>query len=356
MSKVTWNLARHLPAPLSALSLLVSGTHVLSSAPRLRRSAPIAPPAQARIIVNPTSGGGRGASAMRELAATASWLTEHGLVAELCPTTAPGGARILAAEAVSAGMRMVIAAGGDGTINEVVQELAGHTAALGVLPIGTVNVWAREMNIPLSLTEARKVLIEGLHRRIDLGRAGSRYFLMFAGIGIDAEAARRVEHRWLKRVGLKLLDYVALGGFLGLTQRPARVWVRVEGRRRATHAVQIVVGNTRLWGGTFAFTPNAFVDDGWLDVVFVGGHHVIHRVAVILRALLRLPTRGSGVRYERVRTLCLESETPLGVEVDGELHGYLPMTFSIMPNALTVVLPHNAPADLFIRQPITSTS
>ena len=349
VSRAGWRVMRRLPAPLSALSLMVSGTHMSAViTERSRRLARSQPAAQVRIIVNPMSGGGRGALVMDELRATASWLTKHGLATELTPTAAPGGARELAADAVRAGMRMVVAAGGDGTINEIVQELAGHTTALGVLPIGTINVWAREMNIPLSLAESRKVLIEGIHRRIDLGRAGTRYFLMFAGIGIDAEAARRVESGRLKRIGLKLLDYIAIGGFLGITKRPARVWVRFDGRKHGTHAVQIVVGNTRRWGGAFAFTPRAYVDDGWLDVIFVGGHRLRHRAAVILRALLRLPSLGPGARYERVRSLHIESESPLDVEVDGEIHGHLPMTFSAVPHALTIVVPRTAPEDLFI--------
>jgi diacylglycerol kinase (ATP) len=310
------------------------------------------PPAQARIVANPVSGSMHGSIGVRELRGTAHWLTEHGLPTELCLTDGPGSARQLADEAVRAGMRMVVAAGGDGTINEVVQALAGHTTALGVLPVGTVNVWAREMHIPLHLAEARAVLLQGVRRRIDLGRADSRYFLLMAGIGIDAEAARRVEHQFLKRIGLKLLDYMATGGVLGVTQRPTRVWIRHEGRHRARHVIQVVIGNTRLWGGAFTFTQRAVADDGWLDVVMVGGLHLRQRALVFARALLRRPSLGPGARYDRVRSIRLESEAPLPVQVDGEVIGFLPMTFAVCPRALTVIVPRGAPEDLFLHPPL----
>ena len=167
--------------------------------------------ARARIIVNPASGSATEAT-LRELRETARWLTEHGLPSELRLTRGPGHATELAREATGAGLEMVVAAGGDGTVNDVIQALAGHTTALGVLPVGTVNVWAREMGISLTATEARETLLHGVRRRVDLGRAGQRYFLMMAGIGFDAEVARRVERGPLKRIGLKLAGLYRGGG------------------------------------------------------------------------------------------------------------------------------------------------
>src|SRR5262249_6756284 len=160
--------------------------------------------AQARIIANPISGSLRGELGLQELEETAAWLSERGLPTEICLTEGVGHARELAQEAVSAGMEMVIAAGGDGTVNEVVQALAGKTTtALGVLPMGTINVWAREMGIPLKTSQAREVLLRGMRRRVDLGRANSHYFLLMAGIGFDAEVVRRGGKSLLQRWWLK---------------------------------------------------------------------------------------------------------------------------------------------------------
>lgn len=349
---VGWATLQWLPAPLATLFFVGPATYARSNATAHEHPAHVARPAQARIIVNPISGGVHGTTRVRELEGTAAWLSRHGLPTELRLTDGPGSARLLADQAVRAGMRLVVAAGGDGTINEVIQSLAGHTTALGVLPMGTVNVWAREVGIPLDLVEARAVLLNGVRRRIDLGRAGTRYFLLMAGIGIDAEAARRVEHHVLRRVGLKLLDYVATGGFLSVTQRPARVWVYHGTKRRSRHAVQILVGNTRLFGGAFTFTQRAVADDGWLDVVFVGGRLLRHRAQVFLRAALRRPSLGPHARYDRVRTMRIESDTPMPVQVDGEVIGHLPMTFAVCPRALTVVMPPDTCPDLFVHPPL----
>jgi diacylglycerol kinase family enzyme len=352
---------------------------VLAAHPRLgvapsdgeRFDAAWSPPtdARARIVANPNSGGVRGAEGLRELRATAIWLTEHGLATELRLTEAAGHAGELAREAAQAGMEVVIAAGGDGTINDVAQGLARTATALGVLPLGTMNVWARETGIPLHLAQARELLLRGTRRRVDLGRAGSRYFLLMAGIGMDAEVVRRVEGNWLKRWGLKFLDYVLTAGMLGFTQPPARLWHRIDAqpdsrprrpganpgrpgsKRRGTRALLVVIGNTRLHAATLAFAHKAVVDDGLLDVVIVGGGGLIHRAQVLASALLRRSSGDPRVRYERCRSIRLESAPPLPVQVDGELIGRLPMTFAVAPAALTVIVPPDAPPHLFCREP-----
>ncbi len=344
-------------AYLSAVSHLTYSVVPSPSPPAtlLRPAASVVPdvsPAtgfRARIIANPTSGTIKLPGVMRELEETAAWLTERGLPTELSLTERPGHAQVLAREATEQGMELVIAAGGDGTINDIIQSLAGHTTALGVLPVGTVNVWARETGIPLNLHEARNVLLHGARRRVDLGRANARYFLLMAGIGLDAEATRRVEQSRLKRLGLKALEYLAAVSMLSLTSRPARIVWQHNGRRHNTSALMVIVGNTRLYGGAFTFTTNAVADDGLLDVVIIGGGGLVHRARVFLRAFFRRPSRGPQIRYERGRTVRLESNPPLPVQVDGELHGTLPMTFSIAPLALTVVVPHSAPTRLFSR-------
>lgn len=309
--------------------------------------------ARARIIVNPLSGALLVPGALTELQETADWLEAQGLATEVYVTEYPGHATRLAREAAQAHRDIVIAAGGDGTVNDVVQGLAGCATALGVLPLGTVNVWAREVGIPLTMSGAAQVILDGVRRRVDLGRAGARYFLLMAGIGFDAEVARRVEQRQARRVGLKMMDYITTASYLTITQQPARIWMRQEGRRRSLHALMVIIGNTRLHGGAMTFATRAVADDGWLDIVVLGGGGVAYRVGVMLRALLHRPTLGPHVRYARARTVRLESDPPLPVQVDGEVVGKLPMTFSVVPLALTVIVPRKAPSALFVRDPVT---
>jgi YegS/Rv2252/BmrU family lipid kinase len=302
---------------------------------------------RARIIANPRSGTLRMPLVLNQLNQVVAALTDAGLPVELCLTDRPGHASELAREAVRTGLEMVVAAGGDGTINEIIQELAGHSTALGILPLGTVNVWARETRIPLSLPDAARVLLYGVRRRVDLGRAGNRYFLMMAGVGFDAEVAQRVERSVLKRIGLKMLDYLTTVGMLGVTHKPVLVRMKHDGKRREISSHMLVVGNTRLYGGALTFTRHAIADDGLLDVVTVGGGGLIYRLGILRNAFLRRPRRGPRVRYERARNIRVEADAPLPVQVDGELIGKLPMSFSIAPLALTVVVPSNAPDELF---------
>src|SRR5215472_5670124 len=140
----------------------------------------------ARIIANLHSGGGHNSQDdLQQLVQSKKQLQQGGWRVEICHTDRPGSASRLAAQAVAAGVDVVISAGGDGTLNEVIQGLAGTDVALGVLPMGTINVWAREVGIPLNLHKAAKVLLDGERRRIDLGITNGRYFLLFAGIGAD---------------------------------------------------------------------------------------------------------------------------------------------------------------------------
>jgi YegS/Rv2252/BmrU family lipid kinase len=307
---------------------------------------------RARIIANPRSGTLRMPLALNQLHQVAAALSDAGLPVEVRLTERAGHASELAREAVRTGMEIVIAAGGDGTINEVIQELAGHSTALGILPLGTVNVWARETHIPLSLPDAARVLLYGVRRRVDLGRAGNRYFLMMAGVGFDAEVAQRVERSVLKRIGLKMLDYLTTVGVLGVMHKPVLMRIKHDGKRREISSLMLVVGNTRLYGGALTFTRHAVADDGMLDIVTVGGGGLIYRLGILRNAFLRRPRRGPRVRYERARVIRVEADAPLPVQVDGELIGKLPMSFSIAPLALTVIVPPDAPEELFSLPPL----
>ena len=307
---------------------------------------------KARIIANPTSGNAHGEFGLNDLQETAKWLTDHGLPAELSLTERAGHAQELAREAAALGMDMVVAAGGDGTINDVIQGLAGTETALGVLPMGTVNVWAREVGIPVHALLAREALLHGTRRRVDLGKAGDRYFLLMAGVGFDAEVALHAEQSRLKRVGLKMVDYGATTLRLGVTRRPTRVTLHANGRTKDANVLMILIGNTRLYAGAFSFAKRAMADDGLLDLVVMGDGSIPFRMSVFTRALWRRASLGPYVRYSRFREIELHSQTPLDVQVDGEPIGKLPMRFSVAPQALTVIVPPDAPAGLFIRPPL----
>jgi YegS/Rv2252/BmrU family lipid kinase len=247
---------------------------------------------------------------------------------------------------VASGLDAVLAAGGDGTINEIVQALAGTRTALGYLPHGTVNVWARELHIPLDIEKAARTIAEGRLERIDLGRANDRYFLLMASVGFDTEVLRRAQalERHKQRFGI--LPYVASGLSAVPLFRGVDVELRYDGLIRRVHALMLVLGNTRLYGGWFQLTPNAVANDGWLDLCIVKGRGTFALVRQSLPLLLSQTIRRSDVELVRVRELTIAADEPLQLQVDGELDGTTPVTCCVEPKALSVIVPRGFTSDL----------
>jgi diacylglycerol kinase (ATP) len=299
----------------------------------------------ARIIANLHSGGGHNEGDQQFLDQARKQLQQRGWRVELCPTDGPGSGHRLAAQAVAAGADLVISAGGDGTLNEAIQGLAGTGVALGVLPMGTMNVWAREVGIPLNLPGALEVLLDGKRQRVDLGIANGRYFLLFAGIGADGKITNMIEHHFLKRLGL--FSYIIAGTVVGLGPLDFRMRIRVDGRSFRTRASLVIIGNTRLYGGLMTFTHQASCADGLLDMCIIRRQGLFGRIRVILNALRKHYPLGARVSYEQFQTLTIDSPVAVPIQVDGEPAGTLPTVFRVAPKMLTVIVPRDTPPDLF---------
>ncbi len=305
-------------------------------------------PTSAMMIANPTAGSYT--QRIYELEETLAFLHQHGWQVELKLTQATGDAQRLALEAVEQRIDVVIAVGGDGTINEIIQALAGSETALGVLPSGTANVWAREVGIPLDVSGAREVLVQGQVRRIDLGRANERYFLLMAGIGLDGEVTQAVEKKPVKRLGT--LAYWLMGAWLGLNYPGFRAFLQVDGRVVKIHALQMVIGNTQLYGGAVKYTWQAKCDDGLLDICIVRKHDMWNRVLISLDFLLHREQRRQWVYYTTCKSVKLRTRRPIAMQIDGDPAGYTrkgypPVTFTIAPYALKVIVPQKTPVGLF---------
>lgn len=261
-------------------------------------------------------------------------------------TTAPGDARRLAAEAVWDGFDLIAAAGGDGTINEVLNGIGDAPdgfarARLGVLPLGTVNVFARELKIPLRIERAWDVLQHGRELKIDLPRAEfsadgvlqKRYFCQLAGAGLDARTIELVDWQHKKQVGP--LAYV-IAGLKALCETKPEITVHANGQNATGELV--LVGNGRFYGGSFAILPCADLCDGVLDIC------VLPRVnwTTLLRNapgfLLRGKLPASVTQHLSAETFELTSETAAAFELDGEWVGKLPATFSIEREKLRVIV------------------
>ena len=298
------------------------------------------------MIVNPTSGSYVQRS--RRVGEALSFLRNHGWQVNLKLTGAPGDARRLAREAVVEEVDVVIVVGGDGTINEVIQELAGSETALGVLPFGTVNVWARESGIPLTDAGALDVLVNGRTRQVDLGCVNGHYFLLMVGIGFDGEVTHAVEKRPIKRLGV--LGYLLVGTWLGLGYESFRVYMTINGRLIKKHALQVIIGNTQLYGGTIKYTWQAKCDDGLLDVCVVRKRSMLGRITVFVDFMLHRKRRRQWVSYAKCKAVEIRTRKPVAIQVDGEPFGYTPARFTIAPKVLKVIIPMKTPEGLFSQE------
>jgi diacylglycerol kinase family enzyme len=284
-------------------------------------------------------------------------------------TSGPAAATALARDAVERGDDVVIVAGGDGTINEVIQALAGTTVALGVLPLGTVNVWAREIGLPVPFhpVAAAAALADGACRSIDLGRAGERFFLLMAGTGFDGAVTGLVEPRLKRAMGR--WAYVVTAARLALRYGGATATLEMEGGTLRCRLLLAVVGNTRLYAGRFALTASAVADDGLLDVVVFPGRRLWQVVPRLLalrlrrcetwwsrppglavpagHMLVRRAPVGPRALYYRTPHLRITADEPLPVQADGDYIGTTPMDFSVARSALRVIVPRGARTPLF---------
>lgn len=299
------------------------------------------------IIVNPASHNALNDKRREQIG---GWLAENGWEVEWRDTAAAGEATAIAAEATRRGYPLVLASGGDGTLNEVINGLAGTETTLGVIPTGTVNLWARELGI-----KRKKALIAveqavtGERRRIDLGRAGGRYFLSMASYGIDAAVTAGVSHRLKGFVGAAAY---AIASFReGLRYRSNEYVLDLDGDRRKMRVVMVIASNTREYAGITQITPEAIVNDGFLDVRIFEGLGRRNMAMHALRVLLRMHKRAKKVHFRRVRRLAIIGEPPLPLQLDGDHVPDLAAEVTCVPGALWVTVPGGFTSPLFSLRP-----
>jgi diacylglycerol kinase (ATP) len=308
------------------------------------------------VIFNPAARGEKARRFRRQLDAI-------GAQCALKATTAPGIARRLAAEAVRDGFDLIAAAGGDGTVNEVLNGIGDASdgfarARLGVLPLGTVNVFARELKIPLRVERAWEVLQRGHEIKIDLPRVEfsvngvlqKRYFCQLAGAGLDTRAIELVDWQHKKQVGK--LAYVIAGLKALREKKPKIVVARAscpcvsisegthgQDARTTISGELVLVGNGRFYGGSFAILPLADLRDGRLEICVLPRANWWTLLRCGPGLLLRGKLPASVAQHLSAETFELTSETAAAFELDGEWVGKLPVKFSIEREKLRVVVP-----------------
>ncbi len=278
------------------------------------------------IVLNPAARSQRAAA----LNATLEALTAGEALIRL--TAGPGDARAIANWAVEEGYEQIVAAGGDGTVNEVVNGIVGSHAALGILPLGSVNVFAMELGLPKSLKACWAAIQSGHTREIDVPEANGRAFVQLAGVGLDAQVVQ--ETSWDLKRNLGPLSYLVSATHIASRQPPRLVVDSEKGSLKGSFAL---VGNGRYYGGPFQMFPRAEIDDGLLDVlVFKNlGYFDIFRYLQGIAFGTHLDMH--DVEYFQAPQLTVSSEDETPVEADGEVIGCLPVAFKCFHKRLRVL-------------------
>ena len=290
------------------------------------------------VIFNPAARGEKARHFRDQLAALSSRVT-------LKPTYAAGAGRPLATEAVREGFETIVAAGGDGTLNEVLNGIGDapdglERCRIGVLPLGTINVFARELRLPTQFQAAWKIIEEGRERLLDLpqaefvqdGRRQRRYFAQLAGAGLDSRAIELVD--WEQKKAIGPLAYV-VAGFKALAGEKSRLTV-TAGSFEASGEL-VLIGNGRYYGGSFELFPKADLQDGRLDVT------VFPKVSweVLVKSgwgwLTDQLHSAAGCQTCQAESFTLAAEGSVPLELDGDNVGHLPASFTVRRQALRVI-------------------
>lgn len=290
-------------------------------------------PRRLAIIFNPAAG----RPGERFLRKTLRELDAQSVIYTVAPTLAAGDAQRLAEEACHGPLPpdAVVAAGGDGTIQEVVNGIKGADVALGIIPLGTANVLAREIGLTFAPDAIARTLAQGEPRKIHLGQIGERRFVMMAGIGFDAESVRRVNGH-VKAIfgraayGLAAIEELLFG---------AHPVIEITANGVAHSASWLIVGNGHYYAGGFSVTRGACLSDPSLTACLFQSPRRGDLLRYVGSAVMGHHDRLDDVTFLKTESLHVSGPEDMVVQADGELVGHLPVTISLAPETLDLIHP-----------------
>ena len=258
-----------------------------------------------------------------------------GEAADVFLTQRPGHARALAKAACENGARLIVAWGGDGTVNEVAAEVAFSDVPIAIVPGGSGNGLARELGVAVDPEQALRAAIGAPPRTIDVGEIDGRLFVNIAGLGLDAYVASRFNASGRRRRGL--------GGYVGCTARallqyaPHRYEIATPGARFVTRALLVTLANSAQFGNGVRIAPAAKVDDGALDLVIVEERSRLASIVQLPRLLAGSVDRIAAWSSRPVKEVTIESDRPMLFHVDGEpVQGETRLLARVRPGALQI--------------------
>ena len=287
------------------------------------------------VIYNPVAG----PRVVNRLERVRSYLSGRGLPFRIRETAAPGDAVMMARESAHEGADAVVAVGGDGTMNEVADGLAGSATRLAFVPHGTGNVFAREFSLPESVEGCLDLLSTGKTISVRMAKANDRRFVLLASAGFDAEVVERMNSRQKNLLGIAA--YVFCGARHILRSQPA-LWLEFPDRARI-EAQAVIVARGKKYGGNVTIAPDGDIAGKTLQVIALlrKGRWSIAKFA--LDVLRGKHTSSRHVLIRESPSLFVRCAIPSACQVDGEYLGPLPVRFTVTDDLLRVVVPKEFP-------------
>jgi len=234
----------------------------------------------------------------------------------------------------------IVVAGGDGTINEVINGLLSsedpetREIPISIIPTGTANVLAKELGIPEDIDGAVHRLISGSARKISLGRINGRYFSLMTGIGFDGETVLGVKNDFIKKISGKLAHVVS-GLKVLINYSPASI--KIITPEKEIHGYFAVIGNAKCYGGFYYVTPDASVTENILDLCVVKGRTRLDLLRFIIGVLRQKHIGTRDVEYVKASELEVTSDSRVHLQIDGEYFGTLPVKIGVVRDAISIV-------------------
>ncbi|AZR74287.1 hypothetical protein BBF96_13275 [Anoxybacter fermentans] len=289
-------------------------------------------------IVNPIAGRGEGKKKWEQIKVV---VEELKLDYEVVFTGEPGESVFLAEEGVAKGFDVLVAVGGDGTVNEVVRGIieagAKGDVKLGIVPAGTGNDLVRTLDIPFNIKEAVHVLKNGHVKNIDLGKVNGDYFLNVVGIGFDAAVAEEINNniRWLKGTAAYLY-----GIFKMIFQyKSPEMVIKIDDRELEGRFFLVAIANAKYYGGGMMIAPDADPADGLFDICVIKDVSQMEVLKVLPALFKGNHVKHPAVKVYRGRKVFVKSKKRVLVQADGELKGTVPMSFEIEAKTFPVLVP-----------------
>jgi YegS/Rv2252/BmrU family lipid kinase len=314
---------------------------------------------RAALFYNPLSGRRR-KHRVKDVEAASSVLRAAGVEVEVAPTRAASDAAAQVRMAIREGFDTIVACGGDGTIHDVLQGLAGKEATLGIIPLGTANAMAHDLRLPLSPERAARALLTATPKRIAVGKIeyrdfnnipSSRFFTVAAGVGVDAHLFYKLNRLIKDRMGM--LAYYTKATHLWMTHRmryfEAEFSSNGSGTQREARLSEMLAVRINHFGGVLReLAPGASLTRNDMRLVLCRTGNRALYLAYVFRGILGMSNGVPGIELAHAdqiicRTAAGEKPEDIYVEADGELLGRLPITLSMVPDALSVLVPKDHP-------------